>query len=169
MLEPAELAWNGRSAGGLMLSAKGSERLTRTGPGTPIGDLLDRYRQPAAASSEIAGRATLHLKILGEPLVLLKDRSGAWGPFTESCPHRDVSLADGDPTSDGIEDPQGRFVIHPAASVLIDCRAIATSGTIPRASPRVSTMAFSPIGDDLAAFLDGNAGKAVAKESAVIA
>lgn len=88
-----------------MLSAEENEKLTRIGPSTPMGDLLRRYWQPVAATSEMANRATLRIKILGESLILFKDRGGRFGLITEHCPHRGVSLANGIPTEDGIRCP----------------------------------------------------------------
>jgi 5,5'-dehydrodivanillate O-demethylase len=48
---------------------------------------------------------TLRVRILGEDLVLFKDRSGRLGLIEESCPHRRASLANGIPTEDGIRCP----------------------------------------------------------------
>ena len=38
-----------------MLSAELNKELTETGPGTPCGDLLRHYWQPAALSEELDG------------------------------------------------------------------------------------------------------------------
>ncbi len=38
-----------------MLSKEDNERVTRVGPGTPMGELMRRYWVPALLSSEIGG------------------------------------------------------------------------------------------------------------------
>lgn len=75
-----------------MLSAELNERLTRVGPGTPMGNLLRRYWMPIAASSEL-GRFPLRRRLLGEDLVLFRGVHGELGLFDERCPHRHASLA----------------------------------------------------------------------------
>ena len=62
-----------------MLSVQDNERLTKVGPGTPMGELMRRYGHPVAASAELGERPTKEVRILGEDLVLYKDRSGTIG------------------------------------------------------------------------------------------
>ena len=62
-----------------MLTAEENERLTRVGPGTPMGNLMRRYWQPIAATSRMADNATRSVRLLGENLVLYKDRKGRYG------------------------------------------------------------------------------------------
>lgn len=88
-----------------MLTAEENERLTRVGAGTPMGNLLRRYWHPVAGLAEMAERWTYPVRILGEDLVLYKNRSGAFGLIGESCPHRRASLRYGIPTADGIRCP----------------------------------------------------------------
>ena len=88
-----------------MLTADENELLTRVGPGTRMGNLLRRYWYPVAAVAEMESRWTLRVKILGEDLVLFKDRSGRLGLIAEYCPHRRASLAYGIPTDDGLRCP----------------------------------------------------------------
>lgn len=88
-----------------MLTAEQNERLTRIGPGTPAGHLLRRYWQPIAAAADLHGRVTRRVRLLGEDLVLFRDREGRLGLVAESCPHRSASLAYGIPTTDGIRCP----------------------------------------------------------------
>ena len=88
-----------------MLTAEQNELLTRVGPGTPGGDLMRRYWQPIAAMSEMDGRYTMRVRLLGEDLVLFKDRQGRLGLIAEQCPHRRASLGYGIPTEDGIRCP----------------------------------------------------------------
>ena len=57
-----------------MLSAELNKQLTETGPGTPCGDLLRHYWQPAALSEELDGpRPAVAVRLMGEDLVLFKD------------------------------------------------------------------------------------------------
>jgi 5,5'-dehydrodivanillate O-demethylase oxygenase subunit len=88
-----------------MLTAEENERLTRVGPGTPGGNLLRRYWHPVGGVAEMADRWTKRVRILGEDLVLFKDRTGKFGLIGEFCPHRRASLAYGIPTEDGIRCP----------------------------------------------------------------
>ena len=39
-----------------MLTVKENERLTRVGPGTPMGELMRRYWQPIGAAAELEQR-----------------------------------------------------------------------------------------------------------------
>ena len=52
--------------------------LTHVGPGTPCGEYLRRYWQPIAMSEEL-GELPRVVRILGEDLVLFRDRSGRAG------------------------------------------------------------------------------------------
>ncbi len=85
-----------------MLSAEENERLTRVGSGTPGGELLRRYWWPIAPTEDLASRPVLPVRILGESLVLYRDRSGALGLVDERCPHRNTSLALGIPEATGL-------------------------------------------------------------------
>ena len=69
-----------------MLTAEQNDLLTRIGPGTPAGNLLRRYWQPIAATSELADRWTMRVRLLGEDLVLFRDRQGASRPGQGKVP-----------------------------------------------------------------------------------
>jgi 5,5'-dehydrodivanillate O-demethylase oxygenase subunit len=88
-----------------MLTAEQNEMLTCVGSGTPAGNLLRRYWQPIAAVSEMDNRWTMRVRLLGEDLVLFKDRQGRLGLIAEYCPHRRASLGYGIPTQEGIRCP----------------------------------------------------------------
>ena len=85
-----------------MLSAEQNETLTKVGPGTPMGELLRRYWHPVAACSELVERPTKLIKILGESLVLYRDRKGRPGLVGDTCAHRRASLLYGIPEEDGL-------------------------------------------------------------------
>ena len=88
-----------------MLSTAENERFTRVGPGTPGGELLRRYWHVAATSQEMNESPTKAVRLLGENLVLYKDRSGTLGLIQESCPHRRVNLLYGIPEQTGLRCP----------------------------------------------------------------
>ena len=82
-----------------------NKMLTQVGKGTPMGELMRRYWQPFAAADEIKDKWTLRVRLLGENLVLFKDRQGKLGLIAENCPHRRASFAHGIPTERGIRCP----------------------------------------------------------------
>ncbi|HUK39719.1 MAG TPA: aromatic ring-hydroxylating dioxygenase subunit alpha [Candidatus Acidoferrales bacterium] len=89
-----------------MLSQNENELLARVGPGTPAGELLRRYWQVAAVASELTeANPKKRIRLLGEDLVLYRDRSGAYGLVGEHCSHRGVSLYYGFVEEDGIRCP----------------------------------------------------------------
>jgi 5,5'-dehydrodivanillate O-demethylase len=80
-------------------------RLTRVGPGTPMGELLRRYWFPVGVSSELTAGAARRVRLLGEDLVLFRTPGGVPGLLAEHCPHRGSSLACGVVTDAGIRCP----------------------------------------------------------------
>jgi len=88
-----------------MLTQEQNDQLTRVGPGTEMGALMRRYWQPFAAASEMEGKWTKAVRLLGENLVLFRDRQGRFGLIQEQCPHRRASFVHGIPTQDGIRCP----------------------------------------------------------------
>ncbi len=88
-----------------MLNTRDNERLTQVGPGTPTGELMRRYWFPIAATLEMEKDPTKAVRLLGEDLVLYKDRSGTFGLIQESCPHRRVNLLYGIPEEQGLRCP----------------------------------------------------------------
>ncbi len=85
-----------------MLTQQENERLTQVGPGTPMGELMRRYWHPIAAAAEMDERPTKAVRLLGEDLVLYKDRSGTLGLIDRFCPHRRVDLSYGIPEEHGL-------------------------------------------------------------------
>ncbi len=79
-----------------MLSQEQNDQITRTAAGTPAGNLLRRYWQPAALVDELAGNRPIKpVRLLGEDLVIFKDEQGRYGLVGRSCPHRGTDLAFG--------------------------------------------------------------------------
>ena len=85
-----------------MLSTAENERLTRVGPGTPMGELMRRYWHPVAVTSELNARRAMPVRILGEDLVLYRDKSGGLGLIDRYCAHRRVDLSYGIPEERGL-------------------------------------------------------------------
>ena len=77
-----------------MLTREDNERLTRVGPGTPMGTLMRRYWVPALFSHQIAAPDSppVRVKLMGEELVAFRDSRGQIGLLEERCPHRTASL-----------------------------------------------------------------------------
>ena len=85
-----------------MLTQEQNERMTSVGAGTPMGDLMRRYWHPIAVSSQFAASGTRPIKLLGESLVLYRDRSGKLGLVGERCPHRRAGMVFGVPEPEGL-------------------------------------------------------------------
>jgi 5,5'-dehydrodivanillate O-demethylase oxygenase subunit len=76
-----------------VLTKEENELLTQVGPGTPGGALLRRYWQPVAMLPEISDETpTKFVRMLGEDLVLFRDKSGNVGLIQDHCAHRGASL-----------------------------------------------------------------------------
>jgi 5,5'-dehydrodivanillate O-demethylase oxygenase subunit len=88
-----------------MESAEQNQLLTQVGRATPMGDLLRRYWQPIGALAELDGKWTRRVRLLGEDLILFRDRQGELGLIAEQCPHRRASFLHGIPTERGIRCP----------------------------------------------------------------
>jgi phthalate 4,5-dioxygenase len=76
-----------------MLTREENQLLTRTGPGTAMGALLRCYWIPVVQSGEVeAGGRVKRVRLLGEPLIVFRGKSGRAGLIGEFCPHRGASL-----------------------------------------------------------------------------
>jgi len=73
-----------------VLKTQDNERLTRVGPGTPMGDTFRRYWIPALLSEELPGPdcAPVRVRLLCEDLVAFRDTDGGVGLVDAFCPHR---------------------------------------------------------------------------------
>ena len=85
-----------------MLTAEENERLTRVGPGTPMGNLLRSYWHPIAASGQLDENPVKAVRLLGEDLTLFKDKRGELGLIADRCAHRHVKLVYGIPEENGL-------------------------------------------------------------------
>ena len=77
-----------------MLRAEQNELLTRTGPGSVMGDLVRRYWIPALLTEELPEPdcPPVRVKLLSERLIAFRDSDGKLGLIDEFCAHRGVSL-----------------------------------------------------------------------------
>jgi len=88
-----------------MLSAQENATLTQVGPGTPMGRLLRWYWHPIAAATQLDENPVMRVKLLGETLVLYRNRRGGLGLIGERCAHRRVDLVFGMPEPEGLRCP----------------------------------------------------------------
>ncbi|MPZ15924.1 MAG: Rieske 2Fe-2S domain-containing protein [Chloroflexi bacterium] len=85
-----------------MVSTEENERLTRVGPDTPCGALMRRYWHPICAEATLRKNPVQPIKILGEQLVLYRDRGGRLGLLHHRCAHRAMHLMFGVPEEEGL-------------------------------------------------------------------
>lgn len=77
------------------------KELAEVGPGTPMGELLRRYWHPIALASE-ATDTPMKVRVLGEDLILFRDKRGRTGLVYPHCAHRGTSLFYGKVDEQGI-------------------------------------------------------------------
>ena len=77
-----------------MTTREENERLTRVGPGTPMGELMRRYWLPVALAESVArpDGPPVRARLLAEDLVLFRASEGRLGLVQERCPHRTASM-----------------------------------------------------------------------------
>jgi phenylpropionate dioxygenase-like ring-hydroxylating dioxygenase large terminal subunit len=94
--------------------------LTEVGPGKPMGELMRRYWQPVGLSSKLKDLPRA-VRVLGEDLILFRDRKGRAGLLYPRCMHRGTSLIYGRTEEGGIRccyhgwlfDVEGRCLDQP--------------------------------------------------------
>jgi nitrite reductase/ring-hydroxylating ferredoxin subunit len=94
--------------------------LTEVGAGTPMGELLRRYWHPIGLAAD-AGDTPRRVRVLGEDLILFRDKTGRPGLVHPRCAHRGASLYYGRVEEGGIRccyhgwlfDVQGHCVDQP--------------------------------------------------------
>ncbi|HZT05595.1 MAG TPA: Rieske 2Fe-2S domain-containing protein [Chloroflexota bacterium] len=116
-----------------MITKETNERLTQTGPGTPMGNLLRRYWHVVGALPDLEADPVRPVRLLGEDLILFRDEAGRLGLIAERCAHRGISLAHGIPQSNGLRcayhgwtyDPDGHVVDMPFEPACLPLRIAA--------------------------------------------
>jgi phthalate 4,5-dioxygenase len=78
----------------MALSREDNDRLTQTGPGTLMGDLLRRFWIPTLLPEELPGPdcPPVRVQLMGEKLIAFRDSTSRVGLIDEFCAHRGVSL-----------------------------------------------------------------------------
>jgi phthalate 4,5-dioxygenase len=110
-----------------VLSHEDNELLTRTGPGTPMGELFRRFWIPAVLSEELPGPncPQVRVTLLGEKLLAFRDSEGRIGLLDRYCAHRRADLFYGRNEEGGLRcvyhgwkyDVEGRCLDIPNARV----------------------------------------------------
>ena len=77
-----------------MLRKEQNDLLTRTGAGTPMGEMFRRYWMPALLAEELPENdcPPVRVQLLSEKLIAFRDTEGRYGLIDEFCAHRGVSL-----------------------------------------------------------------------------
>jgi phthalate 4,5-dioxygenase len=90
-----------------MLTREQNELTTRTGPATPMGDLMRRYWIPILLADELPENECppVRVKLLSERLLAWRDTQGRYALTDEFCAHRGVSLWFGRNEDNGLRCP----------------------------------------------------------------
>ncbi|HXP92348.1 MAG TPA: Rieske 2Fe-2S domain-containing protein, partial [Candidatus Binatia bacterium] len=77
-----------------MLKPEDNEKITRVGPGTPMGNLFRRYWLPLLLASELPepDGPPVRVRVLGEDLIAFRATDGKVGLVDAYCPHRRAPL-----------------------------------------------------------------------------
>ena len=106
-----------------MLTKEENDFITRVGPGTPAGEFLRRYWLPVGYPQELTDeQPTRFVRVLGEDLVLWKDKSGNVGLIQDHCAHRGASLMYGRVEERGISCAYHGWLFNTAGDCL-ECPA----------------------------------------------
>src|SRR5213080_1434843 len=107
-----------------MLTVEENELLTKTGPGTPMGELFRRFWLPALLPAELSKPDCdpVRVRLLSEDLIAFRDSSGRIAFLQNNCPHRGASLFFGRNEENGLRcvyhgwkfDPSGQCVDMPS-------------------------------------------------------
>ena len=85
-----------------MITEEENNLLTQTGKGTPCGELMRRYWQPAALSEELTAYKPLPVQLFGEELILFRDGAGKPALIGRYCAHQGVDMIYGRVEEDGL-------------------------------------------------------------------
>jgi nitrite reductase/ring-hydroxylating ferredoxin subunit len=85
-----------------MITEEENNLLTQTGKGTPCGELMRRYWQPAALSEELSADKPLPVQMFGEELILFRDGAGKPALIGRYCAHQGVDMIYGRVEEDGL-------------------------------------------------------------------
>lgn len=85
-----------------MITEEENNLLTRTGKGTPCGELMRRFWQPAALSEDVPADKPFAVQLFGEELVLFRDGTGTAALIGRYCAHQGVDMMYGRVEPDGL-------------------------------------------------------------------
>src|SRR5579884_2493593 len=85
-----------------MATQEQNDRLTRVGPGTPMGNLLRRYWHPIGTIVELEHDPVRPVRLLGENLTLFRSEAGEYGLIGQRCAHRGIDMKWGIPQTNGL-------------------------------------------------------------------
>jgi nitrite reductase/ring-hydroxylating ferredoxin subunit len=85
-----------------MITQEENNLLTRTGRGTPCGELMRRQWQPVALSEELTADSPLPVTLLGEELILFRDDQRNPALIGRYCAHQGADMIYGRVERDGI-------------------------------------------------------------------
>jgi 5,5'-dehydrodivanillate O-demethylase len=85
-----------------MLTQEVNNRLTKVGPGTPMGEMMRRYWHPIGTVPELETEPVQPIRLLGEDLTLFRSERGEIGLLGDRCAHRAISMAYGIPQVNGL-------------------------------------------------------------------
>jgi phenylpropionate dioxygenase-like ring-hydroxylating dioxygenase large terminal subunit len=85
-----------------MIIQEENDLLTQTSAGTPCGELMRRYWQPAALSEELTADKPLAVQLFGEELILVSDGAGKPALIGRYCAHQGVDMIYGRVEEDGL-------------------------------------------------------------------
>ena len=102
-----------------MLTKEENDFLTLVGPGQPAGEMLRRFWMPVAVLQELTDEnPTKFVRLLGEDLVLFKDKTGRVGLLEDKCSHRNASLCYGRVEARGISCPYHGWLYDTQGNIL---------------------------------------------------
>jgi 5,5'-dehydrodivanillate O-demethylase len=122
-----------------MMTAIEQERLTRVGPGTPMGGLLRCYWYPVLASVELPPGEAREVRLLGEDLAAFRQPDGHLGLVPQRCPHRGASLGQGLVSEQGVACPYHGWTFDRTGK----CRAIPSEEQTPRLLARADVRGYA--------------------------
>lgn len=110
-----------------MITKELNQRLTQTGPDTPMGKMLRMYWHAVGTRIELEKEPVQPVRLLGEDLTLFMSAKGEIGLIGDRCAHRAISLAYGIPQDNGLRcayhgwiyDTEGHVVDMPFESACL--------------------------------------------------
>jgi nitrite reductase/ring-hydroxylating ferredoxin subunit len=85
-----------------MIAQEENNLLVQTNRGTPCGELMRRYWQPAALAEELTADKPLPVTLFGEELILFRDGQGNPGLIGRYCAHQGMDMIYSRVEPDGI-------------------------------------------------------------------